>query len=273
MEELEKLKNLVGELGVKIEKENKNSLLLNFKDKNILIRISNVKPKKSDQKIIVISPFVARRIDKEALEKILESDLTFVNKNSLQKFYPSDFIKVVNYLKENPNSYLKKISRELKIHPEKVRRILLRLKDYVEIKTFEGKNLPRLPKLITLRKDLDEEKIKEIAKEKIEIVSSKKKKKRIKYQKISKEEALPMILKFIEENPGVHLREISRKLKINPAIVHFCLKEVSDFIEINSPIGSEDFELPNLPISIKIKDGYTAEGILRVLKIKKILRS
>ncbi|MEM4460894.1 MAG: hypothetical protein QXY70_02015, partial [Nanopusillaceae archaeon] len=96
-------------------------------------------------------------------------------------------------------------------------------------------------------------------------------KKKIKYIKLSKNEALPFILKFIEEHPGTHLREISRKLKINPAIVYYCLKEVSEFIEVITPTDIFNFELPNVPIQIKIKDGYDADGIIKVIKIKKML--
>lgn len=277
MEELERVKNLLGELGFGIEKISEGEIHINSpKFGTVLIKICNSKPdiKKLDSKIVVISPYAARRINKDFLEKILNSEegFVFVNKNSLEKIYPSTFFKVVNYLKENPNSYINKIANDLKIHPERVRRILMKLSDYVEVKSFEGKSLPKLPKLITLKNEPTEEKLKEIVGKKIVLTPKSKGRKKIKYQKITEEEAMLMILKFLEENPGTHLREISRKLKINPAIVHSCLKEISEFIEVSSPIGSEELNLPNLPNSIRIKSGYTADGILRFLKIKKMLK-
>jgi predicted transcriptional regulator with HTH domain len=151
---------------------------------------------------------------------------------------------------------------------------LLKINDYIEIKEFGGgMSLPKLPKLISLKEEIPLEKLKEIVKTKITIVSSEKKRRRkIKYEKTSKNEALLKILKFIEENPETYLREISRELKISPSLVYSCLKEVNEFLELSSPIGKEDIELPNLPISIKLKQGYTAEGIIRYLRFKKILR-
>jgi DNA-binding Lrp family transcriptional regulator len=243
-----------------------------------LIRISNVKPKIKtyDKRIIVISPYVAKRIDEERMKKIIEecSQPVFINKKNLEDLVPSTLFKIVNYLKENPNTYIKKISEDLKIHPEIVRRNLIKIKDYIEIKEFgTGVNLPKLPKLISLKEEILPEKLKEIAKAKITIVSSeKKRKRRIRYEKASKSEALFKVLKFIEENPGTYLREISRELKISPSLVYSCLKEVNEFLELSSPIGKEDIELPNLPISLKLKQGYTAEGIIRYLRFRRMLK-
>jgi hypothetical protein len=224
----------------------------------------------------VISPYVAERIDAERMKKILEeySQPIFINKKNIETITLSTLFKIVNYLKENPNTYIKKISEDLKIHPEIVRRSLLKIKDYIEIKEFgEGMKLPKLPKLISLKEEIPLEKLKEIAKTKITIVSSeKKRKKRMKCERIGKEEALLRILKFIEENPGTYLREISRELKISPSLVYSCLKEVNEFLELSSPIGKEDIELPNLPISIKLKQGYTAEGIIRYLRFRRMLK-
>jgi len=278
MEGVENIAKMLWENGIEINKIEKNRIYAKDSSGEILIRISNTKPKVKNfnRKLIVISPYVAERIDAERMKKILEeySQPIFINKKNLETITLSTLFKIVNYLKENPNTYIKKISEDLKIHPEIIRRNLLKIKDYIEIKEFgEGMKLPKLPRLISLKEEIPLEKLKEIAKTKITIVSSeKKRKKRIKYEKISKEEALLKILKFIEENPGTYLREISRELKISPSLVYSCLKEVNEFLELSSPIGKEDIELPNLPISIKLKQGYTAEGIIRYLRFRKMLK-
>ena len=278
MEGVENIAKILWENGIEIEKIEKNRIYAKDSSGEILIRISNTKPKLKNfnRKLIVISPYVAERIDAERMKKILKeySQPIFINKKNIETITLSTLFKIVNYLKENPNTYIKKISEDLKIHPEIVRRSLLKIKDYIEIKEFgEGMKLPKLPKLISLKEEIPTEKLKEIAKTEITIVSSeKKKKKKIKYEKISKEEALLKILKFVEENPGTYLREISRELKISPSLVYSCLKEVNEFLELSSPIGKEDIELPNLPISIKIKQGYTAEGIIRYLRFRRLLK-
>jgi len=277
MNGVENITKLLWENGVEIKKIEKNRIYAHDSKGEILIRISNTKPKLKNfnRKLIVISPYVAKRIDAERMKKILEeySQPIFINKKNLETVTLSTLFKIVNYLKENPNTYIKKISDDLKIHPEIIRRNLLKIKDYIEIKEFgTGMNLPKLPKLISLKEEIPLEKLKEIAKTKITIVSSEKKRKKIKYEKIDRNEALLKILKFIEENPGTYLREISRELKISPSLVYSCLKEVNEFIELSSPIGKEDIELPNLPISIKLKQGYTAEGIIRYLRFKKMLK-
>ncbi len=279
MEEIERILGLAREIGINIEKNTFHKLYGIYNNMEIEIRVSKSKPKSKNQKriTIVISPFVAKKIDKETLRKIIEEykQPIFINKNSLEKILPSNLFRIVAYLKENPNSYIKKISEDLKIHPEIVRRNLLKIKDYLEIRDFSnsGINLPKLPKLITLKKEIPEEKLKELASQKVSIVKSNRKRKtEEKYEKIDRKEAIYKILKFIELNPGTYLREISRELKINPSLVYSCLKEVSQFLDLSSPIGIEDLELPKLPISIKIKEGYTAEGILRYLKFKEILK-
>jgi hypothetical protein len=278
MEEIGNIAKILWNLGITITKIENNRIYAKDSNGKLLIRISNVKPKIKtyDKRIIVISPYVAKRIDEERMKKIIEecSQPVFINKKNLEELVPSTLFKIVNYLKENPNTYIKKISEDLKIHPEIVRRNLIKIKDYIEIKEFgTGMNLPKLPKLISLKEEIPLEKLKEIVKTKITIVSSeKKRKRRMKYERISKEEALIRILKFIEENPGTYLREISRELKISPSLVYSCLKEVNEFLELSSPIGKEDIELPNLPISIKLKQGYRAEGIIRYLRFKKMLK-
>lgn len=280
MEEFwKKIAEISRDININIEKIENDTIYATFKDseEKILIKISKNKKLQDDlkkySKVIIISPYIFSRINKDIIRHVLNSEdnFIFLNKKSLEKFYPNDLIRIVNYVKENPNTYIKKISEDLKIHPEKVRRILIKLSDFVEIKPFSNKNLPKLPKLVSLKKEIDLKQIRDILSKKIKTVSIKKKKKKIKYIKLSKNEALPFILKFIEEHPGTHLREISRKLKINPAIVYYCLKEVSEFIEVLTPTEIFNFELPNVPIQIKIKDGYDAEGIIKVIKIKKML--
>ena len=278
MEGIENIVKILWNLGVKITKIEDNRIYAFDSRGELLIRISNVRPKVNirDKRIIVISPYVAKRIDDEKVKGLLEkfNQPVFVSKRNLETIIPSTLFKIVNYLKENPNTYIKKISDDLKIHPETVRRNLLKIKDYLEIKEFGGgMNLPKLPRLISLKEEIPIEKLKELSKRKITILSTRnKRKKKIKYEEVSKQNALFRVVKFIEENPGTYLREISRELKISPSTVYSCLKELGDFLEISSPIGKEDIELPNLPISIKLKQGYTAEGIMRYLKFKNILK-
>jgi len=278
MDEVENIAKILWNLGIKITKIESNRIYANDSQGELLIRISNVKPKSKIQnrRIIVISPYVAKKIDEERMKKILEeySQPIFINKKNLESIFPSTLFKIVNYLKENPNAYIKKISEDLKIHPEIIRRNLLKIKDYIEIKEFGVEmNLPKLPKLISLKEEIPIEKLKELSRTKIAISPAKnKRRKKVKYEEISKSEALFKILKFIEENPGTYLREISRELKISPSTVYSCLKEVNEFLELSSPIGKEDIELPNLPISIKIKQGFTAEGIMRYLRFRRMLK-
>jgi len=276
MREIENITRILWNLGIKITKRENNRIYAIDSHGELLIRISSIRPKPQNKRIIVISPFVAKRIDEEKMKKIIEecSGPLFINKKNLESITQSTLFKIVNYLKENPNVYIKKISEDLKIHPEIVRRNLLKIKDYLEIKEFgNGMNLPKLPKLISLKEDIPIEKLKELSNSKITILPTKnKRKKKIRYEKISKNEALIKVLKFIEENPGTYLREISRELKISPSTVYSCLKEISEFLELSSPLGKEDIELPNLPISIKLKQGYTAEGIIRYLRFRRMFK-
>ncbi len=278
MEGIENIAKTLWSLGIKINKIERNRIYASDSNGELLIRISNTKPKVKDpnKRIIVISPYVAKRIDGEMMEKIIDeySQPILINKKNLESIIPSKLFKIVNYLKENPNTYIKKISEDLKIHPEIVRRNLLKIKDYLEIKDFGVEmNLPKLPKLISLKEEIPIEKLKELSQIKIALSPTKSRRKRkVKYEEVSKSEALFKVLKFIEENPGTYLREISRELRISPSTVYSCLKEVSEFLELSSPVGKEDVELPNLPISIKLKQGYTAEGIIRYLRFKRMLR-
>ena len=278
MEGIENIAKTLWNLGIKINKIEKNRIYATDSHGELLIRISSTKPKVKDpsKRIIVISPYVAKRIDEERMKKITEeySQPIFINRKNLESIAPLTLFKIVNYLKENPNTYIKKISEDLKIHPEIVRRNLLKIKDYLEIKDFGVEmNLPKLPKLISLKEEIPIEKLKELSQIKIALSPTKSRRKRkVKYEEVSKSEALFKVLKFIEENPGTYLREISRELRISPSTVYSCLKEVSEFLELSSPVGKEDVELPNLPISIKLKQGYTAEGIIRYLRFKRMLR-
>lgn len=85
-----------------------------------------------------------------------------------------------------------------------------------------------------------------------------------------KEKAI-RIIKYIEENPNTHLRDIARNLNINPATVHRVLKTLSDFIEVTSINEQFNISLPNLPLFIRLKEGVTAEGIARYLKVREKL--
>ncbi|MEM5875062.1 MAG: hypothetical protein QXW01_01545 [Candidatus Aenigmatarchaeota archaeon] len=281
MEDLwKKIIEIGKELEINVEKIEKDTIYLSkYSGEKFLIKVGGKRKVLNNtedcSKILIISPYIFSRINKEIIREALntEEKIVFINRKSLEKIYPSDLIRIINYIKENPNTYINKISKDLHIHPEKVRRVLLKLSDFVEIKTFSNKNLPKLPKFVSLKKDIDLQQIRELSRKKIKLVQKKRRRKKIKYIKISKEEALPLILKFIEENPGTHLREISKELKINPAIIHYCLKDISEFIDIITPKDIFGFELPNIPIQIKLKEGYNTEGILKVLKIKKMLNS
>ncbi|HLC59499.1 MAG TPA: hypothetical protein VJH34_03165 [archaeon] len=82
-------------------------------------------------------------------------------------------------------------------------------------------------------------------------------------------ENVARVAKFIELNPDTHLREIARELKLHPYVVERCLKDMSEFIvyrSVNEQLGGEG--LPNLPIYIKLKEGVTAEGIVRFLMVR-----
>ena len=85
-----------------------------------------------------------------------------------------------------------------------------------------------------------------------------------------KEKAI-RIIKYIEDNPNTHLRDIARNLNINPATVHRVLKALSDFIEVTSINEQFNINLPNLPVFIRLKEGVTAEGIVKYLKIREKL--
>jgi len=78
------------------------------------------------------------------------------------------------------------------------------------------------------------------------------------------------VIKFIEENPNTYLRDISRNLQMNPATVHRILKTLSPFLEFTS-INQElkNVELPNLPTFVRLKEGYTLEGIMKFLEFKR----
>ena len=80
------------------------------------------------------------------------------------------------------------------------------------------------------------------------------------------------IVKFIENNPNTHMREIARNLDLNPATVHRILKELQEFLIFRSLNQEVDRPLPNMPVLIKLKDGITTEGIVRYLKVKERLR-
>lgn len=79
------------------------------------------------------------------------------------------------------------------------------------------------------------------------------------------------VAKFIESNPNTHLREISRQLIMNPAIVHRALGDIEEFLvtrSFNEEIGSG---IPNMPVLVRLKENVTTEGILKFLKVKNML--
>jgi len=81
-----------------------------------------------------------------------------------------------------------------------------------------------------------------------------------------------LIAKFIELHPDTYLQEIARNLKMHPYTVHRCLKEIHEFLMTKS--YSEQLGMNfNLPILIRLKEGITAEGIVRYLKVKDKIKS
>lgn len=91
---------------------------------------------------------------------------------------------------------------------------------------------------------------------------------RIKLMRKDRVKNVIRIVKFIQENPNTHLREISRELGLNPATVHRILKEIEEFLVMEAVDSKVEMELPNLPVLIRLKEGVTPEGIIRFLKIK-----
>ncbi len=62
--------------------------------------------------------------------------------------------KVVKYLEENPNSYLREIARDLGLSSGSVHRVLRKINDFIEIKSIDqdfGVSLPRIPIFIKLK--------------------------------------------------------------------------------------------------------------------------
>jgi hypothetical protein len=112
MKGVENIAKLLWENGIEIKKIEKNRIYAKNSNGEILIRISNTKPKvkSSSERIIVISPYIAKRIDAERMKKILEeySQPIFISKKNIEIIFPSTLFKIVNYLKENPNTYIKK---------------------------------------------------------------------------------------------------------------------------------------------------------------------
>lgn len=83
-------------------------------------------------------------------------------------------------------------------------------------------------------------------------------------------DVLYKIVKFIENNPGTYLREISRSLNMHTEIVRRCLKTLSQYVDIKE-FGDQNFSLPQLPMLISMKEGYTAEGIIRTINVMRKL--
>jgi hypothetical protein len=77
-------------------------------------------------------------------------------------------------------------------------------------------------------------------------------------------DVLYRMVKFIENNPGTYIREIARSLNIHMETVRRCLKILAEFIQIKE-YGDPRLSLPQLPMLISLKNGYTAEGIIRAI--------
>jgi DNA-binding MarR family transcriptional regulator len=192
--------------------------------------------------------------------------------------------KIIKFIANNPNTYIRAIARELNLHPQVVKRCIDRISEFLEftpLKNFDGyvANLPVLIKLKNgytieeIQAKLKNNKVKKLP-TKIKFVTVGKdilnstQKASPKKVRIDKRTQILRIVKFLEENPNTHLREIARTLNLNPAIVHRCLKEINDFIVTEPLIKSSIESFPNLPIMIRLKDGVTADGILRFLLVK-----
>jgi DNA-binding MarR family transcriptional regulator len=76
------------------------------------------------------------------------------------------------------------------------------------------------------------------------------------------------IIKFIAKNPNTHIRAIARELNIHPQTVKRCIDRMSEFLEFTS-FKNFDGYVANLPILIRLKNGYKTEEILSSLKDKK----
>ncbi|OYT42536.1 MAG: hypothetical protein B6U78_01050 [Candidatus Aenigmarchaeota archaeon ex4484_224] len=76
------------------------------------------------------------------------------------------------------------------------------------------------------------------------------------------------IVKYIEENPNTYVRDIARNLGMNPATVHRILKHLNEFLEFVSLSNRVDANLPNLPVFIRLKEGVTADGIIKFIIAK-----
>ncbi len=201
-------------------------------------------------------------------------------------FYTFDFEKVVKFIKNNPGCYLREIARNLNLHPEIVRRYILRMMPFLEtIDLAEGRPLPTLPKLLRFKEEVE---IKNLLVEPDLLTKRQRRYKDAKYKSAAlvKEregktsfaneiEEILAIVKFIKNNPGCYLREIARNLNLSPAVVRKRLKEISEFLKF-VPLKRKldaDVNLPNLPVFIYLKDGITLSGIKRYLEIKKKLGS
>jgi DNA-binding MarR family transcriptional regulator len=76
------------------------------------------------------------------------------------------------------------------------------------------------------------------------------------------------IIEFIADNPNTHIRAIARELNLHPQTVKRCVDRISEFLEFTS-FKNFDGYVANLPILIRLKNGYKTEEILSSLKNKK----
>ena len=68
-----------------------------------------------------------------------------------------NIVRVVRFIQENPNTYLREIARELNLNPATVHRILKEIEEFLETEAVDGKvnlELPNLPVLLRLKKNV-----------------------------------------------------------------------------------------------------------------------
>ena len=81
------------------------------------------------------------------------------------------------------------------------------------------------------------------------------------------------VVKLLEDNPqGLWLREIARRLKMQPNTIRRALESIGDFVERKAVNEEMPMNLPNLPVYWKLKHGYNTVGILRFLRTSKRLK-
>ncbi len=78
-----------------------------------------------------------------------------IRRDSIEKL-----VRIVKFIEENPNTYLRDISRNLGINPATVHRVLKLINDFIEVTSINDKieaNLPNLPLFIRLKEGVTTE--------------------------------------------------------------------------------------------------------------------